>query len=311
MNTSVAQSPAVLQTISTGVDANAIKAQVQAIQQVMTAIMKEGTHYGTIPGCGDKPSLLKPGAEALLSAFKIAVEPDITEIRDGNNITYKVRVIGRHMASGIIIGIGVGEASTSEDKYAWRAAVCDEEYEATPATHRRVKWGKKKAWNGEPESVWEVKQVRTNPADIANTCLKMGKKRGMIDLCLTALAASDCFTQDLEDMDDELRDGIAGDKKPAAKKTAFEPKPKSGETAAMAGACSPAQANFIRSRGTAFKKTDAEICHQFQIKRLEDLPKDKVNEARDWIEGKIQLVPPPAAAPAAEPAPASQAAPQQ
>ena len=38
-----------------------------------------------------------------------------------------------------------------------------------------------------------------NPADYYNTVLKMAKKRAHVDAILTATAASDCFTQDVED----------------------------------------------------------------------------------------------------------------
>ena len=39
-----------------------------------------------------------------------------------------------------------------------------------------------------------------NPADNYNTVLKMAKKRALVDAVLTATAASDIFTQDLEDI---------------------------------------------------------------------------------------------------------------
>jgi hypothetical protein len=39
-----------------------------------------------------------------------------------------------------------------------------------------------------------------NPADYYNTVLKMAKKRAHVDAVLTATAASDIFTQDVEDM---------------------------------------------------------------------------------------------------------------
>ena len=38
-----------------------------------------------------------------------------------------------------------------------------------------------------------------NPADFYNTCLKMAKKRGLVDAVLTSTAASDIFTQDIEE----------------------------------------------------------------------------------------------------------------
>ena len=44
-----------------------------------------------------------------------------------------------------------------------------------------------------------------NPADYYNTALKMAKKRAHVDAILTATAASDCFTQDVEDMQREKK----------------------------------------------------------------------------------------------------------
>jgi hypothetical protein len=39
-----------------------------------------------------------------------------------------------------------------------------------------------------------------NPADYYNTCWKMAKKRALVDAVLTVTAASDIFTQDVEEM---------------------------------------------------------------------------------------------------------------
>ena len=53
-----------------------VVAQKRLIQEVMVAVMKDGTHFGTIPGC-KQPSLYKAGSEAILSTFRIAVEPTV------------------------------------------------------------------------------------------------------------------------------------------------------------------------------------------------------------------------------------------
>ena len=34
-------------------------------------VMVEGTHYGKVPGCGNKMVLLKPGADVLAMVFKL------------------------------------------------------------------------------------------------------------------------------------------------------------------------------------------------------------------------------------------------
>jgi hypothetical protein len=47
----------------------------------------------------------------------------------------------------------------------------------------------------------ESKYVKADPYSIANTILKMAKKRAYVDAALSVASLSDIFTQDLEDMD--------------------------------------------------------------------------------------------------------------
>lgn len=178
-----------------------IRAQVNLIQQVMRAVMVDGTHYGTIPGCGNKPALFKPGAEKLLSTFKIAVEPIVEDLSTPDECRFRVSARCTSMGDGRFLGAGIGEASSSEEKYRWRRAVCKEEFEETPEDRRREKWYVDRT-KGESK---KIPQVRTQPADVANTVLKMAKKRAQVDACLTVTAASDCFAQDIEDLPPELR----------------------------------------------------------------------------------------------------------
>lgn len=173
-----------------------LKQQIAVIQNALHDLMKENTHFGTVPGCGKKQVLLKPGAELIMTLFRLGSELTVEEFSDGFDVRYRVTARGFHIPTGNTIGYGIGEASTSEKKYKWRAAVCHEEYEATPDTRRQIAW--KKDSNGK---VTSEEQVRQNPADILNTVLKMAKKRAQVDLCLTATACSDIFVQDIDDPD--------------------------------------------------------------------------------------------------------------
>ena len=173
-----------------------LKEQVKTIQQCMKGLMKPDTHFGKLPGCGDKMVLLKPGAELILTMFRISAEPMIERDSDGFDVTYRVTVIGRHIPTGNIVGYGVGEASTSEKKYKWKEATCHEEWEDTPETRRQIAYTKYR-----DGKVHRTEQVRQHPADICNTVLKMSKKRAIVDLCLTSTACSDIFVQDLDDPD--------------------------------------------------------------------------------------------------------------
>ena len=183
-------------TIERSLTAADMRLRVNLIQEVMKAVMKEGVHYGKVPGCGDKPTLLKPGAEIILTTFRIAVTPEVTDLSTPDEIRYQVKTVGT-TPDGVHVGTGIGEASSNEDKYKWRKAVNDEEYAETDASRKRTVW---KKGNGAP---YQIKQVRMNPADIANTVLKIAKKRSMVDMTLTATAASDCFSQDWEELPEE------------------------------------------------------------------------------------------------------------
>jgi hypothetical protein len=203
MNTQVVQfQPAVDNYGSRSLTAADIRAQVNLMQDVMQEVMIKDTHFGVIPGTG-KPTLYKAGAEKIMATFRIAADPEVTDLSRDGEIHYRVKV-SILSAGGQFLGAGIGECSSGEDKYSWRAAVCDEEFEKTPENRRRIKYAKYKG------NVELKKQVRTNPADVSNTILKIAKKRGLIDGVLTVTAASDLFTQDIEDLPAEVAAEIAG-----------------------------------------------------------------------------------------------------
>jgi hypothetical protein len=174
------------------------------IQEVMKAVMKEDVHFGKIPGT-DKPTLYKPGAEKLCTVFRIAPTYEVEDLSTDDSVRYRVTCIGTSQVSGTMLGTGMGECSSSEEKYKFIKAY-KREWEATPETRRRKKFG----WNNTAREEYEVLQVRTDPASVANTVLKMANKRAYIAMVLAVLAASDCFSQDLEDMEERLREHLTG-----------------------------------------------------------------------------------------------------
>ncbi|MFA6315635.1 MAG: hypothetical protein WC648_04700 [Candidatus Paceibacterota bacterium] len=182
----------------------ALRAQVNLVQEVMQAVMKKDTHYGTIPGT-PKPSLWKPGAEVLAATFRIAVSYKVEDLSTPDVVRYRVTAIGTHQTSGIIMGEGMGACSSGEEKYKWRKAVNAQEFANTAEDRRRIKYGK----------TYNVDQVRTDPADLDNTILKMACKRAQVAMTLNVTAASDIFTQDIEDLPEELR-GQHEEEKPVA-----------------------------------------------------------------------------------------------
>lgn len=198
-----------------------IRANVNLIQEVMKSVMKKDVHYGVIPGT-QKPTLYKAGSEKILATFRIAVDLDVEDLSRSDCFRYRVKARGV-LPSGEIVGCGIGECSTDEEKYKWRGVVCPAEWEATPEDRKRIKYVRVSNYNKEGMT----QQIRTNPADLANTVLKMAKKRAQIDLTLTATGASDVFDQDIEDLPEGYVEGMQGDKPQGGKPVVSQPTAKS------------------------------------------------------------------------------------
>lgn len=194
------------------VSAAEIRAQVNIVQEVMRAVMKENTHYGKIPGT-PKPSLWKPGAEVLCATFRIAPRYEVEELSTEDVVRYRVICRGVHQTSGIVMGEGLGEASSGEEKYKWRKASCRREFDESPTDRKRTKFGYSRDNGGE----YAINQIRTESADLANTILKMAAKRAQVAMALNVTAASDIFAQDIEDLPPELQEefGSAREQAPA------------------------------------------------------------------------------------------------
>ena len=257
-----------------------VKAQVQRIQEVMAAVMVKDVHYGVIPGT-QKPTLYKPGSEKILSTFRIAAHPkDIEDLSTYDEIRYRVKVHGVSMENDqILFGVGIGECSSNEEKYKWRRPVCDEEYAETPDDRKREKWVK--GYQDKPN--YKIKQIRTSPSDVANTILKMAKKRAQIDMTLTATGASDVFDQDLEDLPDGVVQEVA-DKKPPIK-----PPQKKSEAQADPSKISDAQRKRFYAIATNAGFSNDEIkAHlaKYGIEHTADILKSQYDELCAWAEAK-------------------------
>jgi hypothetical protein len=198
--------------------------RVRLVQEVMASVMKRDTHYGVIPGT-DKPTLYKAGAETLLTTFQLSPTFTREEIRDGEHVEIIATCTLTHAPTGIVRGSGIGSCATSEKKYAWRNGerICPKCQK--PAIIRgKEEWGggwlcfKKKdgcgaKFNAQDPAIitQEVGRV-PNPdlADTRNTVRKIACKRALVAAVLNVTAASDIFTQDLEDLP-EFADRIVVD----------------------------------------------------------------------------------------------------
>ncbi len=272
-----------------------IKGQVDLIQEVMKQVMHDGEHYGVIPGCGDKPALLKPGAEKLNLTFRMAPDPQ-TEVIDlgSGHREYRVKTEMKSITTGKLLGAGVGSASTMESKWRFRKAEqkcpkCGkeaiikgkQEYGGGWLCYKKKSGCGEKFKDGDPAiENQEMGRVEyDNPADYYNTCWKMAKKRSLVDAVLTVTAASDIFTQDVEEMV-ENGNSPDPDKKPETKE---DKKPSNPQQPGEIELATEQQAKLLR---TMLKKKgipDDEFEYVFYGKPNK-VEKRLVNEALKWIE---------------------------
>ncbi len=205
--------------------------QVGLIQDVMRAAMKDGEHYGTIPGCGDKKTLKKPGAEKLGLTFRLAPEYQIetNDLPNGHR-EHRITCTLRHITTGRQWGQGVGSCTSMESKYRFRM---DDTGRPVPAkywdTRDRSLLGGDRYVPKKKDGKWVILErvEHDNPADYFNTVLKIAKKRAHVDAILTATAASDIFTQDAEDIRENLA-AFEGDE-PANSAPRPQPQPGANE----------------------------------------------------------------------------------
>ena len=188
--------------------------QIATIQEAMSKVMKIGVHHGTVPGCGDKPALFKAGAEKLCMIFRLVPSFERLE-RDLSNGHREYIITCRLTdARGNIAGEGLGSCSTLESKYRYRngSRKCPkcgaeqirrskEEYGGGYYCHAKAGGCGAKFDKGDPSIEQQIVGKIDNPdiADQYNTVLKMAKKRAHVDATITATAASDIFTQDIEE----------------------------------------------------------------------------------------------------------------
>ena len=156
-----------------------IRQRIQAVQEVMRGVMKEGTHFGTIPG-NHKPSLWKAGGEVLCLTFRLVPILESRVVADDLECEWPYSAAKRD--GSIVHGTCIGFF----------------EVEATCTISNL---------NGEPLSRCsarcnnrEGKYRSISLFEIRNTVLKMAEKRAFVSAVLMATGASDIFTQDLDDL---------------------------------------------------------------------------------------------------------------
>lgn len=202
--------PALLRPVAT--PAALIEAHKEGVD-LINRVLQSGVDFGVIPGTGDKPTLLKPGAERLLTAFGTYADPIIIEVEADHDRPVDYRMAKWEDAKS-------RPSKEDEDRLkaeqmgrwrktpnGWKWQTKHEECGTSIGFYRYVvkcnivhrQTGAIIASGVGSCSSMESKYIRS-PRDYENTILKMAKKRAMIDATLNAFGLSERFTQDVEDL---------------------------------------------------------------------------------------------------------------
>lgn len=178
------------------------KQLVADMKEFRRHVLVPGVDYGEIPGV-QKPSLLKPGAEKLLNIFGLGVRHvPLQQIEDWDKgfFSYNYRAEVYVLRTGTVIADCEGSCNSKEDKYRYRVlmgwdATDDEKRAAVKTKERRYK---------NKKGTYKVYYVaNSEPYSLVNTLKKMAQKRAMIGAVLIATRASEEYTQDVEDQEQE------------------------------------------------------------------------------------------------------------
>lgn len=152
---------------------------------------------------GNKPSLLKPGAEKLRLVFGLQVEftrtgETLDLEKDFYDVNYSCSIKDK---AGNIIGQCEGSAGTYEDKYARRYVPVSKDKEPSKEEKEVLK-AKKLGKNQQINGVWYwcAKEANEGKLSLKNTIQKIAQKRAYVGAILIATGGSEFFTQDIEDL---------------------------------------------------------------------------------------------------------------
>jgi hypothetical protein len=194
--------------------------------------MTEGVDYGAIPGTPQeveifvggkkkkmrKNNLLKPGAEKLLDLFRCRAEYEFLSRdvdRETGLYSYEIRCKAVNRETGTVLNEGLGSASSYESKHRYRNSerVCPQcgkpnIRKSKPPKEGWYCWDKTGGCGAnfpkdDPDILDQEigKMVNPDLADVANTVLKMAKKRAQVDCAIALARVSDIFAQDVEDLE--------------------------------------------------------------------------------------------------------------
>lgn len=231
--------PTAIATPDYGFDVARVVAMRAAAEEVVEKVLREGEHYGAIPGTvqeGKKPKkvLLLPGAEVLCQVFRLRPKfHEITVVERDDFIYYKFKCELFNSVTGECVGEALGSANTREKKYSEQTAVKLCPSCGKPTIFRSKKregdtrepgyfcWMKKGGCGAEfaaedKKLLDQSSTISTDKIwDLAHTVLSQGQKRAYVRAVRNATGTSNIFTdEDSPPEDDDHGGGSSGGQAP-------------------------------------------------------------------------------------------------
>lgn len=172
--------------------------KIRTLQKTIQEVLVPNVDYGKIPGCGEKPTLFKSGAEKVLITFSLQSTYDIVQCNENfeGNGFFSYTVKSYIWANGVKITEGLGHCNSKENKFAYKWVTAKNlpqglDIELLPRREKSGHYGK-----------YFEYRIEDDANSKANTILKMAKKRAQVDGVLTVANLSELFTQDFDDLND-------------------------------------------------------------------------------------------------------------
>ena len=206
-----------------GIDVGRVVAMRSAVEEVVQKVLREGEHYGALPGTvgkdGKPPKkmLFQPGAEVLCQVFRLRPEYDeLAVVEQPDFISLKLKCRLYNSVTGELVGEAIGSANSREEKYASQIAakLCPN---CTAPTIFKSKdggwfcWAKKGGCGATFAD--EDKKLLDQTSTVSmqrlyglyHTLESIAQKRCFVKATRTATATSDIFTDEDAPTDDEER----------------------------------------------------------------------------------------------------------
>jgi len=223
--------PAALVKQDYGIDVGRVVAMRAAVEEVIKQVLREGEHFGVIPGtekAGKKPkkALLQPGAEVLCQVFRLRPQfEEMAIIERDDFIAIKIKCKLYNSVTGELVGEAIGSANTREEKYvsSTTARICPQCGKAAIIKGREEFGGgwlcyAKKDGCGAKFTDDDKRMIQDSGGTIStnkiwglyHTLESIAQKRAYVKATRNATATSDIFTDEDVPPDDDERPGQPG-----------------------------------------------------------------------------------------------------